>query len=57
MPDFALSPRDGEHKGTYCVWELAPVWHEKQAWLRFLSSSRDETAAKEWLNDRFTGVA
>jgi hypothetical protein len=57
MPDFALSPREGEHKGTYCVWELAPVWHEKEAWLRFLSSSRDETAAKEWLNDRFTGVA
>jgi hypothetical protein len=57
MADFALSPREGAHKGMLCVWELVPVWHEQQAWKRFLNSSRDETAARQWLNDRSTGSA
>jgi hypothetical protein len=57
MADFALFPRDGAHKPTFCVWELVPVWHEQQAWVRFLSSSRDEAAAKLWLEDRFAGPA
>jgi hypothetical protein len=57
MPNFALSPRDREHKGTSCVWELAPVWHEKQACVRFLNSPRDEAAGRVWLDDRFAGVA
>jgi len=42
MPDFAPFPRDGAHKPCFCVWELAPVWHEKEAWTRFLTSARDE---------------
>jgi len=25
------------HKPTLCVWELVPVWHEQQAWVRFLT--------------------
>jgi hypothetical protein len=33
------------------------VWHEQQAWVRFLTSSRDEAAAQEWLDDRFAGPA
>jgi hypothetical protein len=57
MADFALFPRDGTHKPAFCVWELVPVWHEQQAWVRFLSSSRDEAAAQEWLGDRFAGPA
>ena len=55
MADFALFPRDGQHKGMLCVWELVPVWHEKQAWVSFLNSSRDEAAAKVWLNDCLVG--
>src|SRR4030095_11816700 len=35
-PGFSLFPREGQHKGAYCVWELGPVWHEQQAWVRFL---------------------
>ena len=57
MPDFALFPRDGVHKPTLCVWELVPVWHEQQAWARFLISSRDEGAAQVWLHDCFAGPA
>jgi hypothetical protein len=57
MTEFAPFPRDDSHKPTFCVWELAPVWHEKQAWERFLDSARDEVAAETWLEDRYTGPA
>jgi hypothetical protein len=57
MADFALFPRDRAHKPTFCVWELVPVWHEQQAWVRFLTSARDEAAAQEWLGDLFAGPA
>jgi len=57
MPDFAPFPRDGAHKPCFCVWELAAVWHEKEAWTRFLTSTRDEAAAQAWLEDRYAGPA
>jgi len=57
MPDFAPFPRDGAHKPCFCVWELAAVWHEKEAWTRFLTSARDEAAAQAWLEDRYAGPA
>jgi hypothetical protein len=57
MGDFALFPRDGTHKPTFCVWELAPVWHEKEAWERFLTSARDEIAAQDWMRDFYAGGA
>jgi hypothetical protein len=57
MAEFAPFPREGEHKPTLCVWELVPVWHERQAWERFLATSRDESAALAWLADRFAGPA
>lgn len=57
MSDFALWPRDGMHKPTFCVWELAPVWHEKESWERFLLSPRDGAAAQTWLEDRYSGKA
>src|SRR3984893_7300184 len=57
MADFSLWPRDGMHKPTYCVWELAPVWHEKESWERFLMSARDETAAQVWQRDLYAGAA
>lgn len=43
------------HRGTYCVWELGAVWHERNAWVRFLSSSRDAAAKRAYLEDRFSG--
>jgi hypothetical protein len=57
MADFALWPRDAMHKPTYCVWELAPVWHETKSWERFLMSARDERAAQAWQRDLYAGAA
>jgi hypothetical protein len=57
MADFALWRREGMHKPTYCVWELAPVWHEKESWERFLMSARDEAAAEVWQRDLYSGAA
>jgi hypothetical protein len=41
----------GTHRPTFCVWELGAVWHEQQAWSRFLRSSRG-AAARECLPAR-----
>ena len=57
MADFALFPREQPHKPTFCVWELAAVWHEKGTWERFLTSERDETAATIWQRDVYAGSA
>ncbi|HLW02534.1 MAG TPA: hypothetical protein VKT82_28030 [Ktedonobacterales bacterium] len=46
---------ENNHRGTFCVWELGPVWHERQAWVRFLASARDEAAKLAYINDRFAG--
>jgi len=46
----------GSHRGTFCVWELGPIWHERNAWVRFLSSKRDEQAKLAYINDRFSGM-
>jgi len=54
-PGFSLFPREGRHKGAYCVWELGAVWHEQQAWVRFLASIRDASAQQAYLDDRFAG--
>lgn len=48
---------ENSHRGTYCVWELAPIWHERHAWVRFLSSPRDVAAKLAYINDRFSGWA
>ena len=47
---------ESSHRGTFCVWELGPIWHERHAWVRFLSSKRDEEAKLAYLNDRFSGL-
>ena len=57
MKEFAPFPREESHKPTLCVWELVPVWHEQQAWVRFLYSPRDEPAAQLWLRDHYSGDA
>jgi uncharacterized phage-associated protein len=44
------------HKGTYCVWELGAIWHERNAWVRFIESNRDEVAKLAYLNDLFSGT-
>jgi hypothetical protein len=46
---------DSSHRGTYCVWELGAVWHERNAWVRFIGSKRDEEAKRAYLADQFSG--
>jgi hypothetical protein len=53
---YQLTEFENSHRGTYCVWELGPVWHERHAWVRFLSSKRDMEAKLEYVNDRFSGL-
>jgi hypothetical protein len=55
--DDAFSPWvvDGTHRPTFCVWELGAVWHEQQAWSRYLRSARDEDARFEYLADSYEG--
>jgi len=44
-------------KPMACVWELTPIWHERNAWSRFLYSPRDATAKLAYLQDQLSGVA
>ena len=53
---FRSWPMEGTHRPTFCVWELGAVWHEQQAWSRYLRTSRDETARQTYLRDSFAGV-
>jgi hypothetical protein len=52
---FQLVPLDGTHRPTFCVWELAAVTHEQQAWTRYLRSERDAAARQTYLADSFAG--
>jgi hypothetical protein len=47
--------RPGWDAPTLCVWELAPVWHEREAWVRYLCSARDEAAKRAYLADHLAG--
>lgn len=55
-PEFKLWTYKTAHRGTFCVWELGVVWHEKQAWVRFLNSARGEADLRRYLEDRYEGV-
>ncbi len=52
---FRPWPREGTHIPSFCVWELGAVWHEQQAWSRFLRSERDAAARETYLRDTFEG--
>jgi hypothetical protein len=47
---------EGTHRPTFCVWELGAVWHEQQAWSRFLRSPRGAAAREAYLRDTFEGA-
>ena len=53
---FAPLPRPGPHLGTFCVWKLGAVWHEQQAWVRYLMSAQGEEAERVYLGDCFEGL-
>lgn len=54
--DFALFPQSSPHRGTFCVWELGAVAHERLAWRRYLLSARDEAAKRAYLADAYEGA-
>lgn len=49
MEDFALFPQDKTHKDTFCIWELAVVCHETQAWTTYLTSTRTDQDTTKYL--------
>jgi hypothetical protein len=46
---------NGDHHAMNCVWELAPIWHKRQDWVRYLRSERDDAAKRACLADRYVG--
>jgi hypothetical protein len=52
---FRPWPREGTPLPTFCVWELGAVWHEQQAWSRFLRSARGAAERDAYLLDTFEG--
>lgn len=46
----------GTHNPVMCAWELAPAWHERDSWVRFLESDRDVPARRAWLEDQLAGL-
>ncbi len=54
---FRLWPRPGTRIPTFCVWELAAVWPEQQAWSRFLRSARSDADVEAYLADSYAGPA
>jgi hypothetical protein len=51
------APQVGPHRATFCVWELAAVLHERDAWTRVLQSARDDAAVEAYFADRYAGPA
>lgn len=58
QPDSGYQPipYPNKHVGTFCVWELGAVWHERNAWVQYLSSKRDVGAKLAYMANRFTGM-
>jgi hypothetical protein len=45
----------GDHRPTYCVWELGAVTHESLAWARYLRTERTEADFEAYLTDQYQG--
>nr|WP_315026605.1 hypothetical protein [uncultured Chryseobacterium sp.] len=52
---FEIWDRNKTHLPTYCVWEMGIVYHESQAWKRYLGTTKDEDDKKIYLSDFFEG--
>jgi len=53
--EFGPWPLPEAHHPTFCVWELGAVWHEQQAWSRFLRSGRGAEDVYAYLADSHSG--
>jgi len=47
---------DVRDAGSYCVWELGIVNHERDAWMRFLNSGRGKSEKQRYLDDFIRGA-
>lgn len=47
----------GIDSSAFCTWELAPIWHEREAWVRYLRSDRDIAARRQFVADVLDGEA
>ncbi|KUL29591.1 hypothetical protein [Actinoplanes awajinensis] len=52
---FALMPQT-THRGVICMWEFGVVAHEHAAWTRYLRSTRDTPAKREYAEALLTGT-
>jgi hypothetical protein len=41
---------------VFCVWEMAPIWHERNAWVTYLKSNRTIEDRRAWLADRLSAI-
>jgi hypothetical protein len=41
---------------TLCVWDMAAVWHEREAWVEYLNSKRSEDDKIRYLEDQYSGL-
>lgn len=53
---FHLFERSSPTTPTFCVWVLGAVWHEQQAWTRYLYTKRDDAARLAYVQDQMTGL-
>lgn len=46
----------GDHRPTYCVWEMAVVTHEARTWSTYLLTDRTAADVAAYLENRIEGV-
>lgn len=46
----------GDISPMCCVWEMAPIWHERNAWVTYLESGRGLADRQRWLDDHLQAV-
>jgi hypothetical protein len=50
-----LNPLELKEAGSFCMWELGIVNHEKQAWKKYLCSQRNKKDKEEYLDNFYYG--
>lgn len=53
--DENIKHEDIRDVGSFCVWELGIVAHERDAWKRYLASERAEVNKRNYLGDTISG--
>lgn len=53
--EYEIWDRKPPHLPTFCVWEMGVVYHESQAYKKFLGTTGDEEDIQTYLNTIFEG--